>query len=70
MVNRRGQPIDPTRSVRRDGRLYCEAKTRRQFESGTWDGANDPCGNLASTVVDGHPVCRVHADPDKRYGWN
>jgi hypothetical protein len=62
-------PTSP-RSSRKDKRVYCDAIPRRQFEAASWGDANRGCERLATQIVDGHAVCNIHADKDKRYGWN
>lgn len=62
-------PTDP-RSHRKDKRVYCEAKTRRQMDTPYWGESKIGCSRLATQIVKGHPVCNLHADENKRYGWN
>lgn len=54
--------------------IYCTAVGRRQFEAATWGASNVGCSNRASVIVtengETYPVCHVHADATKRYGWN
>lgn len=48
---------------------YCQAVTRRQFESGTWGGSHVGCGNKAKYYDEKTRrwYCHIHRDPDKRY---
>jgi len=50
---------------------YCEAVTRAMFEASSWAGANAGCARKAvAQGDDGGWYCRLHLDPDKRYGIN
>lgn len=55
-------------------RAYCAAVSRKQAEAATWGASHVGCGKLAVAEVEEfgqtHPVCRIHADVAKRYGWN
>lgn len=59
---------------RKAEREYCAAVTRKQAEAATWGASHVGCGKLAVTEVEEfgekHPVCRIHSDALKRYGWN
>lgn len=62
-------PTNP-HSLRKDKRVYCDATTRAQYESASWGASKVGCSRLATQIVDGHPVCNLHTNKDKRYGWN
>lgn len=62
--------IKPFSVERADGRGYCEAISRKQYEAGSWGAAHMSCAKLGVEQVDGHWVCTIHKDPKKRYGWN
>ena len=52
---------------------YCQGVPRRQIEATTWGGAHVPCQRKAVIWDDRDPAgwfCRLHADPNKRYGVN
>jgi hypothetical protein len=49
---------------------YCQAIGRRQYEASSWGESQRGCERKGIIEVDGHWACKLHADPDKRYGWN
>jgi hypothetical protein len=56
--------------TKKEERPFCEAVSRKQYEAASWGASKVGCGNRGVEQVDGHWVCRVHKDPNKRYGWN
>ena len=70
-LNKKGQPIAPASErypLRKDRRVYCEARTEASQRSGSWGGANQGCGNLSVTLTDkGYAACAVHRNWDR--GW-
>lgn len=68
-LNAKGQPVagEGQFSARLDRRVYCEARTEKSQRAGGWGAANEGCGNLAVTLVDGHAACAAHRAWDR--GW-
>lgn len=60
----------PMKKKKNEERPFCDAISRRQFEATTWGDAHIGCSRYGVVLIDGHWACKLHSDPNKRYGWN